>query len=304
MKLAFYDDPMNKIDVLCVGHASYDISLAAGHHPAADEKMSAEAMACCGGGPAANAAVAVARLGGSSALAAYLDNGAFGELHVGELQREGVDTRLIVRGNSASPVSVSVAKPDGTRFLINHKAEMDVLSGDAVDFSSLRPRVILADGHEPALSMAALEAYPDAPTVLDAGSVRSGTELLCGQVDYLVSSLRFACDYSACSEPEEALDVLAERAPVVVITLGDQGLLWARNGGWGRLPAFDVQTVDSTGAGDAFHGGFAHGLVRGMDWLPLLRYASAVAALSCTRLGARPGLPTAAEVASFMELGA
>ncbi len=293
---------MRAIDVLCIGHASYDISLRADHHPAADEKMSAEAMACCGGGPAANAAVAVARLGRSSALAAYLDNGAFGELHVGELRREGVDTRLVVRGDTASPISVSVAKPDGTRFLINHKVHAEVLPADAVDFSALSPRAILVDGHEPALSRAAFAGHPDVPTVLDAGSVHPGTELLCGQVDYLVASLRFARDYSACTEPAAALDVLAKLAPAVVITLGDQGLLWARNEERGRLPAFDVSTVDSTGAGDAFHGGFAHGLVAGMDWLPLLRYASAVAALSCAHLGARPGLPSAAEVVTFMEL--
>ncbi len=292
---------METIDVLCVGHASYDISLRADHHPAADEKMSAEAMACCGGGPAANAAVAVARLGGHSALAAYLDNEAFGELHLQELQREGVDSSLIVRGTQASPVSVSVAKPDGTRFLINHKAQTGALPGDAVDFSAVQPRVILADGHEPALAKAALEAHPEVPTVLDAGSVHPGTELLCAQVDCLVASLRFARDYSNRADPVAALDALATLAPTVVVTLGEQGLLWARNGEHGSLPAFVVQAMDSTGAGDAFHGGFAHGLAGGMEWPMLLRHASAVAALSCTRLGARPGLPTAAEVVTFMD---
>ncbi|MDD4933727.1 MAG: PfkB family carbohydrate kinase, partial [Methylacidiphilaceae bacterium] len=96
--------------------------------------------------------------------------------------------------------------------------------------------------------------------------------------------------------PEDALTALAASQRSVVITLGEQGLVWSCEGKRGRLSAFRVRCVDSTGAGDAFHGAFALGVARRMAWEDLLAFASAAGALACTRLGARAGLPTADEV--------
>ncbi|MEJ2748402.1 MAG: PfkB family carbohydrate kinase, partial [Anaerolineae bacterium] len=84
-------------------------------------------------------------------------------------------------------------------------------------------------------------------------------------------------------------------------TLGQQGLVWQKGAESGHLPAFPVEAVDTTGAGDAFHGGFAAGLVRNLAWNGLLRFASAVAALTCTQLGARLALPTDTAVQTFLE---
>jgi sugar/nucleoside kinase (ribokinase family) len=97
-----------------------------------------------------------------------------------------------------------------------------------------------------------------------------------------------------------ALEQLSGKRDNVVITMGDQGLLWAKDGKSGSLDAFKVNAIDSTGAGDAFHGAFAFGIARGMGWHELLRFASAAGALTCTRLGARAGLPIAPEVAALM----
>ncbi|MCK4494598.1 MAG: carbohydrate kinase, partial [Methylococcales bacterium] len=79
------------------------------------------------------------------------------------------------------------------------------------------------------------------------------------------------------------------------ITLGSRGLVWKRGDKSGRLTAYDVNVVDSTGAGDAFHGAFAAALALKMKWIPTLTYASAAGALCCTGMGARLGLPTKAE---------
>jgi sulfofructose kinase len=87
----------------------------------------------------------------------------------------------------------------------------------------------------------------------------------------------------------------------VVVTLGSAGVAWSGPAGRGRLPAFEVTVVDTTGAGDAFHGAFAAGLAEGMDWEPLIRYASAAGALCCTKPGARPGLPFRDELRRFLE---
>ena len=97
-----------------------------------------------------------------------------------------------------------------------------------------------------------------------------------------------------------ALDELSATSDIVVITLGERGLIWSRHGERGAMPAFDVEAIDTTGAGDAFHGAFALGLARNLPWPDLLRFASAVGALTCCQLGARPALPMAGKVKRFL----
>jgi len=290
------------IDVLCIGHAAYDLTMSVERHPLADEKLQATAMQSCGGGPAANAAVQVARLGGSAAFCGYLGNDLYGDAHVAEFEAEGVDLRCLLRGARPSPVSQILAKPDGSRSVVNFKGETPWLDGNAVDFSQLQPKVILFDGHEPLLSEAVIGWAPgeEIPTVLDAGSLHRGTEALAMQVDFLVASSRFACQLCGTEDMQAALEQLGDARDNVVITMGSEGLLWARSGECGHIDAFPVEAIDSTGAGDAFHGAFALGVARGMEWHELLHFASAAGALTCTQLGARHGLPNADRVRELL----
>lgn len=279
------------IDVLCVGHASYDLIFSIDHHPLADEKISASGFVGMGGGPAANAAVTVAKLGFKAAYAGYLGLDIYGEHHYRELLDTGVHSDLIIRGNFSTPLSTILVKPDGQRAVINYKGQTKALAADAIDFSAIIPKVVLFDGHEPQLALALLANHQDKSiiSVLDAGSLHDGTLALMHKVDYLVCSEKFAIQYAGTIET--ALQRLAELAPTVVITLGEKGLIWQRNQEQGALSAFPVACVDSTGAGDAFHGAYAAALCTDMSWLDILRYASAAGALCCTKLGARTGIP-------------
>jgi len=277
-------------DVLCIGHASYDLVFSLPHHPAADEKMEAGGFFGCGGGPAANAAVQVARLGFKSAFSGYLGQDVFGGNHFLELQAEGIDTRWLVRGEAPTPLSVVMVKPDGQRALINYKGGTKALPSGAVDFTGVSPKAVLFDGHEPNLALDFIGfSHRSIPSVLDGGSLHAGTAALLDKVDYLVCSEKFALQYA--ENEEAALSRLAAIAPAAVVTLGARGLIWRRGGDYGRLSAPPVTAVDSTGAGDAFHGAFAAGLAAGLSWLDLLRYASAAGAFCCVRMGARLGLP-------------
>lgn len=285
-------------DVLCVGHASYDLVFTVPKHPRPDEKIFAEGFIACGGGPAANAAVTVARLGYRAAFAGYLGNDPYGDLHADELRREGVATELVIRGAAPTPLSAVLVKPDGSRALVNYKGETRPLPAGAIDFSGVRPKAILFDGHEPEVSLPL--AGIGVPTILDAGSIHKGTEALMFRVDYLVCSEKFARQWSGADDPERALNGLAERSPAVVLTLGERGLLWKRGAESGRLPAFSVAAVDTTGAGDCFHGAFVAALAAGFPWSDILRFASAAGAICCTRLGARKGIPERNELARFL----
>jgi len=291
------------VDVLCVGHACYDLVFAVEHHPGADEKTFAEKLISCGGGPAANAAVTVSRLGLKSAFAGYLGNDFVGLRHLAEFSQAAVNTDLIIRGDSATPLSAILVKPDGRRTVVNYKGETAPLPADSMDLARWHPQVILFDGHEPEVSLALVKAIEGRRilTVLDAGSVHRGSLKLLEQVDYAVVSQKFARECTGKEDPQQAALKLGQYSPVVVITLGEAGLVWKNEGGSGSLPAFSIDVVDTTGAGDAFHGAFAAGLASGKPWKDLLTYAGAVGALSCTKYGARPAIPTAQDLAAFLK---
>ena len=293
---------MISIDVLCIGQASYDITMSVSHHPGEDEKCLAHSRVMGGGGPAANAAVAVVRLGGSSAFVGYLSNDVFGELHSQEFKQEGVNTSGVVRGNAASPLSVILVKPEGTRTVVNDRsADAGIRLPAPTLLDAFRPTVILTDGHEPALSEWILRKSKkgNIPIVLDAGSLHKGTEALAPRVDYLIASRKFAEQYTGLSNPREALNKLKTLVPMVIITLGEFGGIWSQGEETGSYPVFPVTVVDTTGAGDAFHGAFALGLARGYSPEKNIRFAAVAAALTCTKLGARQGLPTMDSLLKF-----
>ncbi|WP_031433513.1 carbohydrate kinase family protein [Methylomarinum vadi] len=291
----------NLLDVLCVGHACYDLIFSVDHHPDEDEKLFAQSCHGVGGGPAANAAVIVARLGFHSAFAGYLGNDLYGDKHRQEFIENGVADTYLIRGANPTPISAIIVKPDGKRALINYKGDTRPLPANALDFSGIDVKTVLFDGHEPELSLPLADYCRNIniPTVLDAGSVHQGTLALMNKVDYLVCSEKFAVQFAG--NEESALSKLAEKAPTVVITLGQRGLIWQTGQEHGSLAAFPIDAIDSTGAGDAFHGAFAAAVAAKLNWQDTLRYASAAGAICCTRTGAREGLATKQELQAFLQ---
>ena len=276
------------VDLLCVGIACYDLIFSVDRHPEPDEKITARDFMQCGGGTAANAAVAAARLGHQVAYAGYLGQDLYGQRHLDELEAEGIDTQLVVRGEAATSLSSIFVKPDGSRSIVNYQEEIS-LAPDALDLHAWQARAILVDGHYLSLARMALDwaQARSIPTVIDADRVHAGSVELAKRVDYLVASERFARDYTSETDPERAAVGLLSLAPHVVITLGERGLVWRNQQEGGRFPAFTVEAVDTTGAGDAFHGAFAAGVAAGYPWTHLLAYASATGAL-CTTPSSRP----------------
>jgi len=292
----------HSLDVLCVGHACYDLVFAVDHHPEPDEKASASAFTSCGGGTAANAAVTAAMLGAFTGFAGYLGDDIYGEQHLAELHAAGVDTRLVVRGPAATPISAIFVKPDGARSIVNHKGDTNRLTEAAVPYQAASPRAVLLDGHQPALALAvaAWARQHDITTILDADTLHTGNIALVRRCDIVAASEHFAQAFSGSATAAAGMAALATLAPAVIVTLGERGLIWQRHGETGDLPAFAVDVVDTTGAGDTFHGALAAGAARNMPWLELLRFASAAGALCCTTQGARLGIPTAAAVAALL----
>jgi sulfofructose kinase len=271
-----------------------DINFNAAHHPTADEKLRATSMHTCGGGPAANAAVTIARLGGSARFCGYLGNDAFADAHLREFASNGVHADGLHRGDAPTPVAAVTIKPNGERSIIDYRAPSALAAEDTISLTKFPAKVLLIDGHQPLLSLALIEEARalGIPSILDAGSINDGTQLLYNKVDYLITSAKFAKHFSGEDDPRTALAALDGAAPLIACTWGADGVYWQDEYGQHHTPAFDIEAVDTTGAGDAFHGAFALGIAEGLKTKQNMRRACATGALTCLRAGARSALPT------------
>jgi len=139
------------------------------------------------------------------------------------------------------------------------------------------------------------------PTMLDAGSARPGMTGLAGLCDYVVASEVFAEGLGWGLKPEALLkEFKALRCNALTVTQGENGSITVSDDCIIRMPAFTVEAVDTTGAGDVFHAGYIYGLLQGWDLETVLRFAAALAALICMRVGGRAGAPRLGEVAEFL----
>jgi sugar/nucleoside kinase (ribokinase family) len=140
--------------------------------------------------------------------------------------------------------------------------------------------------------------------ILDAGSARPGMAVLVARADIVIASERFLPAFLGIDDPERGVRELTAAGPGVTgVTLGDRGVLVWDGARLLHQPAFAVDAVDTTGAGDVFHGAFAYGLLHGWELDRTTRFAAAAAAWSCTRLGAQAGAPTRAAVESLLARG-
>jgi sulfofructose kinase len=306
--------PRPAVDVLCAGLVCVDLLLSLPHHPAADEKLRATSRLVAPGGPAAVASAQVARLGGAAAFAGFLGDAArdpFSRLLREAFSAAAIDTTAVLAPEGFdTPLATILVKPDATRAVVSHRPDFGRHLPRHAPFPPAR--VVLADGHRPEwnLALAAHARACLAPLILDAGSWSDSVRELAPHADHLVASE--ACARSALGDRDPATShaatlraALRARADaVLIVTLGARGALLLAPGAAAPeiAPAFRIDAVDTTGAGDAFHGAYALALARGLALAGALRFASAAGALACTRPGAWPALPSAGEVEALLAL--
>lgn len=288
--------------IIVIGHAALDYVYRIDAFPGVPTKVRALEHVEAGGGMAANAAATVGRLGGSVELWSRVGDDAAGDKIRGFLSADGVDIRFVrtFEGRRSSTSAIIVDR-HGERLIVgerDHAMSMDAswLPLDRISSAG----VVMSDGRWLEATELAFQCARAAgvPTLLDADPGGGGN----------LASLVALSDYAILSEP--ALDELAapgddaSRLQRVLalgprhagVTRGAKGYTWRSATGGAHQPAFRVDVVDTTGAGDAFNGAFAWALAEGIDEQGCARIAVAVAALKCRRLGARAGLPNADEL--------
>ncbi len=295
------------IDVAGVGYSALDVLAAIGEMPEMDTKMEAGSLEVQGGGPTATALVALSRLGARAAIVTKTGDDALGRIAISELQREAVDTSgVVVQEGARSQCSlVLVDEPTGRRTILWSRGSLDRLDPSEVDRGIvLSARFLLVDDLEIAAQESAALCAKEAgiPVVMDAGTAREGVERLVPHVTHLVASEKFPRAFTGLDDPEEAARSILEMGPeVVVVTLGAGGCFALERGGRRcEQPGFKVKAVDTTGAGDVFHGAYIRALLEGWDLPRVLEFSCAVAALKCRKLGGRSGIPSMAETTAFI----
>ena len=292
---------------LVIGHSSYDISCPVDGYPVENTKYRLNESISCGGGPAANAAYLLGKWGVETYYAGVVGSDDFGSKIKKEFENIGVHTDYL-ETNYEKPTSLSfimVNKQNGSRTLFNIAGERPSMKKS--DFT-VDPDIILFDGHEYAASVAAINKYPNAITVIDAGRITPELLELCKITKYVVTSKGFAetvakmkFDFSNPNSLVQVYTAVKNKYPKseVVITLEDKGCLYAVNNDIRIMPALKLKPVDTTGAGDIFHGAFTYGLSKGFDLEKCVRYANIAAGLSTQKMSARLSIPSLVEVSNY-----
>lgn len=294
-----------QVDCLGLGICPLDILFEVDRFPEPGGKLNGLSLTFQGGGPVPNVLVGLRRLGLSGALITAMADDMVGRANVEELEREGVDTSLIIwkkRGYSGA-ASGFIERGSGRRTLVFNRA-VEVLPRDINTAGLPRPRFIHLDGRDvPAcVKLARWGRKIGVPVCFDIGSVRNDVASLVPLVDHLVVADAFALPFTKSRTARQAVERLAKICPgTVVVTEGIKGSVGLENGVWVRQAAFKAKAVDTTGAGDAFHTGYFYGLLHGFDLKARLEFGAALAALKCSKMGARAGLPTLARVRRFLK---
>ena len=292
--------------VIGLGQCSLDILGQVDNYPALDEKAELNSLLVQGGGPVATALVTLSRLGVPVAIVGAVGDDDFGRQIREGLFQENVDcTYLIQSPQSSSQVAFVTVDAQGRRNIFWYRGTVHpVIPERLASLLAASVRVLHLDGlHlDPAIAAAKLARQQAVTTVLDAGTLRSGIEDLLPFIDHLVVSEKFAHQFIGKDDPEAATrDLLGYGAVAVTVTMGRSGSLSLGKGVPSiHQPAFVVETIDTTGCGDVFHGGYIYGLLQNWSLERTVRLAAACAAMKARALGGRTAIPTLQEVERFL----
>jgi len=303
---------MDRLDVVGLGLASLDVLVRLRDIPTWQRGSSMSAFALDGGGMAATAMAAAARLGARAGFVGTAGSDTAARIKVDSLAADGVDlSRLVARdGPERQVILVCVDESTGERVFCGLQSlGQEQLQPEELDRDYITSaRCLHLDGFHYAAALQAAKWMREAgkTVVYDggrtSGSIGKETRALLEYVDVLICGSGFAPALTGRTDRSEAgRAALAAGPRIVVQTDGPGGSCTVAAEQQFCTPAFQVDVVDTTGAGDVFHGAYIVGLLRGWSLPFVAQFASAVAAVKCTRLGGRAGIPRFNEVMAFLK---
>ena len=292
-------------DIVGIGVCTVDHLVTVPRMPHRNENMRALNYRRQPGGLASCSLVAAARLGARTKIISRIGDDAIGDYIRRDLQSEGVDVSLLLEeAGSESHVSVIlVDEGSGDRSIITRPPTGSAIRPTEIKREDLYgAQVLFVDNMTPAtLQLAAWAREAGIKVVLDPALPYAGIKPLLALVDIPIVPEQWAKAWLPDQPPEEVARRLFDAgAEIAIVTLGERGAVVCWDEGLRRFHAYAVDVVDTTGAGDAYHGAFMYALLQGWDVPRMAKFASAVGSLNCRAMGGRSALPNRAEVDRFM----
>lgn len=302
-----------RFDAVGIGLNSVDLLCLVNRYPEFNTKTGLLEISRQGGGQAATAMAALAKLGMKAAFIGTVGDDEEGQFSLESLRASGVNVEgVVIQPGRASQFAVVVVQREGSEGerggrTIMWRREVMLRPEDVREEIVRAGRILHLDGHSiEAETKAARWAREEGiPVSFDAERVVPGTEELVSLTDFLVTSETFPSAFTGLRDPEMALRKLHSLGPrVTAMTRGPRGAVAFDGKQIHDSPGFSVEAVDTTGAGDVFHAGFIFGVLHDFDLARTLRFANAFAALSCRKLGGRSGLCRREDVETLLASGA
>jgi sulfofructose kinase len=297
------------VDIAGVGLNATDTIIRLPHFPAFNSKVEFRTSEVLPGGQVASAIVACSAWGLKTRYAGKVGDDSFGALQRAEMERAGVEAHWIVAPNCQSQSSfILVDETNGERTVLwKRDPRLELLPEEIRREWVVQSRLLHVDGHDCAGAAAAVRWAREAhiPVTADLDNLYPGVEALLENVDYLISSREFPARLTGEQNLLVSLQGLSRRfgCRMTAATLGEDGVLAWDGSRFHYSPAFEVTPVDTTGAGDIFHAGFAYALIQGWDLGKALEFSCAAAALACLAPGARGGIASVHQIEELIRKG-
>ena len=292
-----------QLDCLGMGIIPLDFLYTVKRLPEAGEKIDAVDFYMQGGGPVPNTMVGLSRLGQKCAVIGVVGHDFFGDVSIRELKQENIDCQYMLRKKRPSAAAFGLIEQGSGRRTIVLNRVIDIKPRDLRLSDLPRTSLVHLDGRdlEASMKLARWGRKIGATISFDIGSVRNDVSPLLPLVDQLIVADEFAFPFTRTRKAVDAIHKLSNYCSgSIVVTEGINGSTGFESGKIVRQPAFQVKTVDATGAGDSFHAGYLYGLLNNFDMTERLKFGAATAAIKCTRPGARTGAPTLKQVTQFL----
>jgi len=302
------------VDIVVIGSLNMDLVVQAPRAPEAGETLRGTDFRTIPGGKGANQAAAAGKLGGKVAMVGRVGGDAFGPALIDNLAHQGVDGSYVqLDSDVATGVALIVVDESGENRILIVAGANGRVSKEDVDraeklFSQAKILILQLEIPLDVVQYAIERArrYP-IKIILNPAPASSLSPALLGSVDCLVPNeteaklLTGINVHDVSSAEKAAQQLLSYGVSEVIVTLGEKGALLVTKGGTTHVAARKVKAVDTTAAGDAFIGGLAVSLVKGLPLVEAVRYATCAGTLAVTKFGAQTSLPTAAETQAFFE---
>ena len=298
---------MPEFDVVGVGLNATDTLLVVPRFPAYGGKVPFEEEILSPGGQVASAMVACARFGLRVKYIGTVGDDERGRVQMESLLGSGINLDHVQwrRNCPNQSAYIVIDRSTGERTVLWRRPECLRISPEEITPAEITcARLLHIDGHDtPAVERAArIAREAGMPVTVDVDTIYPGFDRVLPLVDYLIASSEFPANWTGESDPFTALEALQREygMRMAAMTLGAHGALALCEGSFIYSPAYVVDAVDTTGAGDVFHGAFCYAVLEGMPVREALDFSNAAAALNCTALGARGGIRGVADVSALM----